>query len=924
MVCQSSAGNAICLIIAQIMVHLIKHEWPQQWPSMVAELISLGQAGYLQARAVFDIFRRLSEDILLFQDVPTKRRRELSCALSENLNLITNFALDCIYSAVKLHSFQHVDFDEDTTRCLCSALFLLSALYEWCHLFPLFEWKPSDQISSTPCVSPFIRLSLFLIRIPKLRAATAGFLTVILAKKQAFVNAGGDKTFDTIPVYRQFFAFNEENPVEQIFEISSSAFSISEFEETTCTFMRRWADAISRLGILVIEDWKNFEATGAQSLQAFDLLIQANILALCHPSSLFINQACSFLKAILSSTHSTLVSLLVKYMPTLLTTWMECMIMQPFPSSNDPLAPWILVKYEKDYYSTKLAERRAYVKRNCLFYAASLWPTEVLGCLIDWHKRVLSLIPEPSDVILSGCPFVKPTASLVRQWEGLSFAMEKTAATAYSGATDVVVYQSPDRTAARNTLLAHLRECFNFISDLPSDPGIRQYYLSVLHTLIMACSETGHEFILKLLTMEFASLRYNPQVSPSAGQSVSVPSQMLKYINLRCAAVRDLHTSIGVNIFRLVRGQATVMLPYFDSFCSELNNIWTNRYGGMAEHCVLLEVVIYLALRLPCSFAEQRDKLSSILNGVLSEWYNADGFLVAFGAEEGGLIRFLEYYGFTQDAEVMKKNVDFLTEREITRLQLQWSTSATGSILKRLCDTLSLEQVFAQALAAGDTSEMPPFHAFTIRGVTSVVNEAVSDASVADSATRSQCYWRIDARHHDGSIGEILVTLAQRLGQSLVKVDYQELSKVYLSKLHSHIAQLYVTSLDICKSILAISSSRIYAMPTEELANLLCTYLCPNLLDMPDFQLLQLLRNMIIPYVEFCPTKHIENALVPLMPYVLDALFQKVNKSWAAVKIIDRDEVGEEEAMEEIFAEETVRALSAKVLDLTRKLMWLR
>lgn len=31
---------------------------------------------------------------------------------------------------------------------------------------------------------------------------------------------------------------------------------------------------------------------------------------------------------------------------------------------------------------------------------------------------------------------------------------------------------------------------------------------------------------------------------------------------------------------------------------------------------------------------------------------------------------------------------------------------------------------------------------------------------------------------------------------------------------------------------------------------------------------------MIIPYVEFCPAQYIETALVPLMPYVLDALYQ--------------------------------------------------
>lgn len=72
---------------------------------------------------------------------------------------------------------------------------------------------------------------------------------------------------------------------------------------------------------------------------------------------------------------------------------------------------------------------------------------------------------------------------------------------------------------------------------------------------------------------------------------------------------------------------------------------------------------------------------------------------MAFGVEEngqgskGGPLQLLEYYGFTQEAELVKRNTDLLIEREITRLQLQWTTSATASILKRLREALSQEQV---------------------------------------------------------------------------------------------------------------------------------------------------------------------------------------------------------------------------------------
>lgn len=44
-VLRNSEGNAVCLAVTQIVVHLIKYEWPQKWPSMVPELTRLGEVG---------------------------------------------------------------------------------------------------------------------------------------------------------------------------------------------------------------------------------------------------------------------------------------------------------------------------------------------------------------------------------------------------------------------------------------------------------------------------------------------------------------------------------------------------------------------------------------------------------------------------------------------------------------------------------------------------------------------------------------------------------------------------------------------------------------------------------------------------------------------------------------------------------------
>ena len=57
-----------------------------------------------------------------------------------------------------------------------------------------------------------------------------------------------------------------------------------DYDESAFAFMRRWAEVIALLGTQVVEDWDDFEVAGTAALEAFDPLIQANVLAAAHPS----------------------------------------------------------------------------------------------------------------------------------------------------------------------------------------------------------------------------------------------------------------------------------------------------------------------------------------------------------------------------------------------------------------------------------------------------------------------------------------------------------------------------------------------------------------------------------------------------------------------------------------------------------------
>ncbi|VDD79461.1 unnamed protein product [Mesocestoides corti] len=830
MSCRNTEGNAVCLYITQIMVHLIKCEWPQEWPSMIPELINLGKAGVsrryriicfqsLQSLIVFDIFRRLSEDLLFFQDVPINRRRELCVALSDNVSQIIHFALDFIFLTVDSRASLVTGFDVDVTRSLKSGLLLLSALLEWCNITSFFEWKAPKEAPTTSETVPSIQLLLYVVLYPKLRTEAAEVLSVILAKKQN--NVLGCKSVEMKPTYIYFVAFNSntrQNPAAVILDITRSVFTNVQYDEELCLFLRRWSEVVSLL---------------------------------------------------------------------------ECV---------------------------------------CRF-------------------AVLA------DFIYPSQPFIKPTSLLARLWEALAFAMDKTLTSVFTG--EVMGSKVPladashDPNRGHGILVSHLSKCVadGTLVDLPADPGVRQNYLGVLHSLIINCLDTQGEFALKLLMQnllaliasclslfsiqDFATLRYNPCVVTS--QATNTLGPLRKYINLRCQSVKNMHISVGVNVFRLVRAQPSALLPFFESFCSELNDIWSNRHGGLGEQCLLLEVVIYLALRLPCSLVQQREKLESILESVFADWKKLDSVLLSFASPERGCENLLEYFGLTQDVDELKAKPDLLVERIPTRLRLRWISAATLSAVRRLNAPLSSEQTERVCVPLAEDLIFPCF--CLLRQVVCALPMDQCDQLVCPEkqgrtlnklwqpATAERCHPSMRAALEVTAGDKALLTRTAlkkpaKTGdpKKMVTVEYSVLDS-YLPELQSFLSHINVSTIQTCQLLVEVTANLFYSLPTEQLNQLLFNCVCPDIASMPDYRLLQILRYFMIPFVRSCPAANIESALIPLMPYVLDALYQKVNKSWSVVESIDKEEVGEEEATEEIFVEETVRSLSASLVELTRLLL---
>lgn len=71
--------------VSRIVVEIFKHEWPNNWPTVMTDFYTLCIMGPTQTELVLKVFLRLVEDIIIFQNMHHVRRREIVTALNQNL-----------------------------------------------------------------------------------------------------------------------------------------------------------------------------------------------------------------------------------------------------------------------------------------------------------------------------------------------------------------------------------------------------------------------------------------------------------------------------------------------------------------------------------------------------------------------------------------------------------------------------------------------------------------------------------------------------------------------------------------------------------------------------------------------------------------------------------------------------------------------
>jgi len=125
--------NHIKDAIARNVVEIAKREWPQQWPSFLAELEGLSSKGDAATELVMFVILRLVEDVAVLQTLEQhQRRKEIYQALTADMETIFKFLLTLLERHYQAYN-SNLNPEVKTKHCkVCqSVLATFTAFVEW-------------------------------------------------------------------------------------------------------------------------------------------------------------------------------------------------------------------------------------------------------------------------------------------------------------------------------------------------------------------------------------------------------------------------------------------------------------------------------------------------------------------------------------------------------------------------------------------------------------------------------------------------------------------------------------------------------------------------------------------------------------------------------------------------------------------------
>ncbi|KAI0243017.1 Exportin-5 [Lamellibrachia satsuma] len=842
--------------LSRIMVEMIKREWPQHWATLMQELNAICKLGLTQTELVLLVFLRLDEDVVMFQNFPQQRRREIQQALTNNMAELYSYFMTTLQTSYNVYKQLPSNVEIATANCRVAQAVL-------CTLSAYVDWISMTYIADNSGL--LLQMLCTMLHDDYLQLPAAECLLIITNRK--------GKVEDRKPL---LILFNDD-AMSIILTAAIKASEHSAFDETRYLFLKKLCQVLTALGHQLCAIWGTTENVAQPP--NFEKYLKAILAFTQHPSQVLGSYTQSLWGMFLRHPQISQDAVLVSFIPEVVKTTTTTLIKVGFPSlDNSPSCAYTKLDFDSDEdFNLFFSKYRAEIA-EVLRTATLLSPMVTFEVVTRWLKTQLN---KPLDIGGSERGHCNLSSPAFLEWDALTVFLE-------SVMSRLKLTDTPPSVQQDGTRLMKEALLYN-----TNDPLILSCVLSCISALFIFI-EHAPEILPQVLEKIFSTVVFNIE-----GQTKATRSKAVRNVRRHACSV----------MIKISKQYPHLLVPAFDQLYSHIKKLSEDPDElSQMEKCTLSESLILISNQHK-NFDRQSCFLGEILKPVKDIWLSGEVKEALWSAE-----KFITYVGLDQ-APVEPSSADTCG---INRSHIMYCINTIRAILTRSTwpeqKDVAVAGGFAlRTLDSGTVVMRNPSTVHLIPMLDSVL-------ALARTTNALWLPGNLQRRHPEFAKAYDLLEVDRQviLGIHPPCVDNTDAptNRQPLERMQSFLTTIHDNCYHILGNLGQSLGHEFYQAPN--LAVLLNSTVLVNLDTVPDYRLRPILRVFMKGYVHWCPKEYFQTALLPVLTVLCPYMLERLMAKWQIIdeRYALKTDDSEEDESQEILEEQIIRQLTREYIEL--------
>ncbi|KAB0800097.1 hypothetical protein PPYR_07977 [Photinus pyralis] len=858
--------------LSRVVVEMVKREWPQQWPGLLAELSDACACGETQTELVLLVFLRLVEDVALLQTLESnQRRKDIYQALTTNMAVIFEFFLRLI----ELHVNQFRLCSESgngikaNSHCRVVQIVLLT-------LTGFVEWVSMSHIMAHD--GRLLQILCLLLNDMAFQCPAAECLLQIVNRK--------GKTEERKPL---LILFNDQASQCLLGAAKSQNLNV---DEQNYLFKKKLIQVLSGLGTQLCALWGK---DGTSRPQNFSIFLDAILAFSSHPSLTLAHLANPVWNTMLKHDHISRDPIFLSYIPQ----WVQCtapkIIKVNYPVGKSPSnitepVTYCKLDFDCDEEYSQFFHRCRSDFLDTFRQATVVAPLVTFGYVEQWLVKCLQ-VPN----LIFGLNISDP---MHLEWDALATCLESILSRLLQA------YERPSISSG----LRLLQLCLAYD---PVDPLILSTLLTCISALFVFLSMSSGQMAPTVNSVAVSGAVLLPQVLDKIFSAlVYSPKGQTK--DTRTRAVKNVRRHAASLMVKIGNKYPLLLLPVFDQIRATISTL--SAANAHAQLSVLERVTLQEAMLLISNHFCDYDRQSTFVGEVMQD-ANAQWMTLAAAGVFKGAGEFMSFVGLDKPP-CQIPNQDPCGPN---RSNLVFCVNLLLGAIKRCAWPEDPERATRGGFVVTYTESGNPVcrnpaapHAVPllphVLALIRIFNELFLPAAQS-----------ILNENFRGCLAMLEVERANLLGlvghhPTAEASDTQATNQSPFERMQRFLTGLHESCYHMMGSVGPSLGRDLYTLP--DLGPAIVTSILSSLHTLPDYRLRPIIRVFLKPFVYSCPPTFYEAVLLPIVTHIAPIMVERLHTKWQLVNELRGREAAEDNAdTQEVLEDILTRALTREYLD---------